>query len=71
MKSGDGSFRHTRAPQPVHPTLPQAQGVAPADRDKAGLGRRAQRRLEESEARRRQRQERRRERKKGAAERST
>jgi len=55
MKSGDGSFRHTRAPQTIHPVVPRPLETRTSGPSKTGLSKRAQRRFEESEERRRRR----------------
>jgi hypothetical protein len=61
MKSGEGGFRHSRAPVVARPVISRAQEPhRAADRKTTGLGKRAQRRLEESEARRQRRKERKR-----------
>jgi hypothetical protein len=57
MKSGEAGFRHSRAPNRVHPVIARVKQSGPSVSTQAGLSKRAQRRFEESEERRRQRKE--------------
>ena len=61
MKNGEAGFRHSRAPQTVHPVARRAvESAATGPSKTGGLSKRAKRRHEESEERRRQRKERKR-----------
>jgi hypothetical protein len=62
MKNGEAGFRHSRAPNRVHPVVAPVDRSGPPLASKTGLSKRAQRRFEESEERRRLRKEKKRKR---------
>ena len=60
MKTGEASYRQSRAPKIAHPVLQQSEEAAPDLRKSAAPSQRAQRRQRASEERRQKRKARRR-----------
>ncbi len=59
MKTGEASYRQSRAPRVVHARIQDTSETNPDQRKRSDLSQRAQRRLLESEERRRKRKARR------------